>query len=431
MCYKYLFALLFFTYGVSQAQQKSISRNELYQYEGTYDFGNEHRITLGIFDELNQSLAYLDLKTLKIGLLNPTSPGNFRDINDSTKTFAFISKDNKIDGLAIVNDKTKAIAKKVAPHQVESISFQSGKNLIKGDLYLPATEGKHPVVVFAHGSGAATRGVGFFTTFFLQLGIGILTFDKQGAGASSGDWETASFDELANDIIAGVDFLKASKSIDPHKIGIMGNSQGGWTGSIAASKVKDLAFLVMRVGAGENVFNTISHEYKSSLLADGFTTSEINEIMAMYHANWDLAAKGKTWEDGNKQILSYRDKEWFKKVYPQERTKTLSSLKWWTWLSKNLSYDSYNYLQHIKTPTIWLMGEKDCNVNSQKSYPRIKSALQLAKNNDYTVAIIPKMAHNGMVAKNGYYNEPLSFEYAMGFWETLEQWLIDRKIGKK
>lgn len=431
MLYKYLFALLFFVNEVSYAQQKLIPRNELYQYEGTYDFGNERRLTLGIFDELNQSLVYLDLKTLKVGLLISTLPNKFRDMNDSTKTFNFNFKNNQVDGLEIVENTTKFLGKKITPHHVESISFQSGKNLIKGDLYLPKGEGKHPVVVFAHGSGPSTRGVGFFTTFFLQLGIGVLTYDKQGAGESNGDWETASLDELANDLLAGVDFLRTRKNIEPNKIGIMGNSQGGWTGSIAASKTKDLAFLVMRVGAGENVFNTISHEYKNSLLADNFTSTEINEIMKMYHASWKMAAEGKTWEEGNEQISSYKNKVWFKRVYPQERTKTLSAQKWWIWLSKNLNYDSYDYLQQIKTPTLWLMGEKDCNVNSQIGLSRIKKALQLAKNKDFEVDIIPNMAHNGMIAKNGFYNEPLSFEYAAGFWERLEKWLINRKIGKK
>ncbi|TKC05556.1 alpha/beta fold hydrolase [Pedobacter polaris] len=431
MFYKYLFVLVFFVTEISSAQLKSIQRNELYQYEGTYDFGNGQRITLGIFDELNQSLVYLDLKTLKIGVLIPVSSNTFRDMNDSTKTFAFTSKNSQIDGLEIVEHTIRSSGKRVAPHQVESISFQSGKNIIKGDLYLPQGEGKHPVVVFAHGSGPSTRGVGFFTTFFLQLGIGVLTFDKQGAGESTGDWETASFDELANDLVAGVKFLNGQKNINQKKIGIMGNSQGGWTGSMAASKIKDLAFMVMRVGSGENVRQTISHEYKGSLIADGFDPAAIQEIMKMYHDNWELAANGKTWQEGNQQITSYKHKDWFKKVYPTERTPTESALKWWAWLNKNLGYDSFTYLKTIQSPTLWLMGEKDWNINSQKSYPKIKSALQLAHNNDFTVSIVPNMAHNGMVAKSGYYNEPLSFEYAAGFWDRLEKWLIDRKIGKR
>ncbi|HTM99796.1 MAG TPA: hypothetical protein VL088_13665, partial [Pedobacter sp.] len=43
------------------AQDQTIDKSTLYLYEGTYDFGNQHRITLGIFDEINQSLVYLDL----------------------------------------------------------------------------------------------------------------------------------------------------------------------------------------------------------------------------------------------------------------------------------------------------------------------------------------------------------------------------------
>ncbi|RYG17615.1 MAG: alpha/beta hydrolase, partial [Chitinophagaceae bacterium] len=286
-------------------------------------------------------------------------------------------------------------------------------------------------VVFAHGSGPSTRSVGFFTTFFLNLGINVLTFDKQGAGESTGDWETASLEDLANDVQAGIAFLKTQSTIDPLKIGIMGNSQGGWTGSIAASKVKDLAFLIMRVGAGESVFNTISHEYRGSLLADGFNAKEIDEIMQMYHASWNAAKNGKTWEEGNKIRLTYTSKLWFPKIFPDEKKNTASASKWWLWLQKNLAYDSYPYLTQVKAPTLWLLGEKDWNVNSKVAFERVNRALSVANNKDYKVKILPDMAHNGMVAKTGYYNEPWSFTYAEGFWQQVAQWLEDRNLSVK
>ncbi len=210
---------------------------------------------------------------------------------------------------------------------------------------------------------------------------------------------------------------------------MMGNSQGGWVGSIAASKSKDLAFLLMRVGSGESVLNTISHEYRGSLLADGYAAHEVTEMMQMYHANWNAAKDRKTWEEGNKAMLAYKNKPWFKKLFPQERTKTPSAEKWWIWLQKNIKYDSYPYLKQVKVPTIWLLGEKDWNVNSQTSLPKIKQALELANNKDFHVAIIPNMAHNGMIANKGYDNEQLSFKYAPGFWDQLSRWLQERDFA--
>ncbi len=150
----------------------------------------------------------------------------------------------------------------------------------------------------------------------------------------------------------------------------------------------------------------------------------------MYRKHWLAASEGKTWSEGNEILNGYQSKPWFKKLYPEKRTETESSIKWWRWLKENLNYDSYAYLKTIKTPTLWLMGEKDWNVNSQKSYPKVKEALALAGNKDYTVAIIPKMGHTGMVVSNGYYNEPLSWKYAEGFWNAVKDWLLERKISE-
>lgn len=413
------------------AQSNSFPKADLYKFEGTYEFDGKRSITLGIFDELNERLVYLDLHSLKLGILLQKDKNRFVDINDTSKIFNFYTDLNSnIARLSVAEGDYISLGHRIKPHQLSSISFSSGKNTLKGDLYLPLGAGPHSVVVFAHGSGASTRSVGFFTTYFLQLGIGVLTFDKQGAGESTGDWEAASFDELANDLMAGIAYLKTRPDIDPKKIGLMGNSQGGWVGSIVASKTPSLAFLLVRVGSGEDVFQTISYEYLGSLHADAFEDKDIPEIMEMYEENWRAAAAGKTWEDGNMLMEKYKSKLWFKKLYPEERVKTVRDQKWWIWLRKNLTYDSYPYLKQVSIPTLWLLGEKDWNVNSKNSAKRINEALGLAKNMDFQVSIIPKMAHHGMEAKTGYQNETPSFTYARGFWERLTTWLVDRGLTR-
>lgn len=410
--------------------QNNVNSTNLYRFEGTYELENNHRVTLGVFDEINKSLVYLDLKSLDLGMLIPINNHQFKDSRDTTRLFSFQLENEKVNTLMLIDGPKTIIAKKINHHTRKEIFFKNQQTELRGALYLPASEGKHPVVVFAHGSGAATRGVGFFTTFFLQLGIGVLTFDKRGAGESMGDWETANFEVLAQDIISGINFLKTQPNVDPSEIGLMGNSQGGWVGSMVASKTKDLAYLLMRVGSGESVLETISHEYRGTFLADGFKEGEINEMIEMYRKHWLAASDGKTWKEGNDILYSYASKPWFNKLYPEPRTETESSKKWWIWLKENLKHDSYPYLKSIKTPTLWLMGEKDWNVNSQKSYPKVKGALMLAGNKEYSVAIIPSMGHTGMVVSTGYYNEPFSWKYADGFWNTIKAWLIERKIAK-
>ncbi len=412
------------------AQQLILSKDDLYPYEGTFDLGNNHRITLGIFDEF-KSLVYMDLKTLKLGALIPVENNVFRDNNDSTKLFMFSrDKKNNVEGLKIIKNSLPLMGKRVSSHTRQTVSFVSGIRTLKGEIYIPASKGPYPAVVFAHGSGASTRSVGFFTTYFLQLGIAVLTFDKQGAGESTGDWETASFDELADDVIAGINFLKKQTAINPKKIGVMGNSQGGWIGSMVTAKSKDVAFLLMRVGAGENVMETMLHENRGTYLADGFKQKEIEEILKMDRSYMNAARNGDSWEQGDSIILSSNNNSWFKKIYPKPRVKSIRSEKGWMWLNHNLLYDSYDYLKKVKVPVLWMMAEKDWNVNSQKGYPRINKALQIAGNKDYSVKIIPNSGHRGLIAETGYYNEAISWQYAPGFWDTMQTWLRQRKIAK-
>ena len=424
-----LSAIILFCAHTLHAQEQIFNKENLYAYEGTFDFGNNHRITLGIFDEF-KALVYLDLKTLRQGVLKPTGHNAFRDNNDSSKLFLFLGDTkNNIVGLKVIENSKPLIAKRVAPHTRQPVTFTSGDRVLKGDLYKPASKGVHPAIVFAHGSGAATRSVAFFTTYFLQLGIAVLTFDKQGAGESTGDWQTASFDELADDVIAGINFLKKQTAINPKKMGVMGNSQGGWIGSMVAAKSKDVAFLLMRVGAGENVMETMLHENRGIFLADGFEEKEVDDIITMYRNYMNVAIQSKAWEQGDSVIMSYHNYPWFKKVYPKPRVKSVGSEKNFKWLHNNLGYDSYDYLKKIKVPVLWFLAEKDWNVNSQKSYPRIMDALQKAGNKDFSVKIIPNSAHSGLVTQTGLYTEAFSWQYAPGFWDTMQAWLRKRKIA--
>lgn len=417
---------------ISGMQNFALADN-LYPMEGNYEFSPGHRISMGVSNEFGNSLVWLDLKTLKVGQLVSVSDGVFKDKQETGLKFEFsTSADGVTSSLKLTQNNSVMTAKKIRPHVRQSISFMSEGRKLRGDLYLPAESGKHPVVVFAHGSGPSTRGVGPFTTFFLQLGIGVLTFDKQGAGESEGEWQTASFDSLATDVLAGIDYVKNRPEVDTSKIGVMGSSQGGWIGSMVAAKSKDLAFLLMRVGAGQNVRETMAHEKRGQYMAEGITDEkDLDEGVALYHAYWDVVQRGGSWEDGRKVFAAYSTKPWYKKAFGEERvSKTKNAELWWTWLNRNLNYDSYDYLKTVQVPVFWALAEKDWNVNSQKSYPRINAALKLAGNQDYTVKILPDMGHTGLVVKTGLPNEGFSWQYASGYWEGMESWLKERKIAR-
>ena len=72
---------------------------------------------------------------------------------------------------------------------------------------------------------------------FAREGITVLTYDKQGVGQSEGNSDYESFTDLAQDVLAGIDFLKSRNDLSISKIGLAGSSQAGWIIAKAIEKV--------------------------------------------------------------------------------------------------------------------------------------------------------------------------------------------------
>lgn len=109
--------------------------------------------------------------------------------------------------------------------------------------------------MIVHGSAPFRRG--FYTQWADSLvgrGTAVLVPDKRGVGGSGGAFETRNnaarsyLELLAGDIVAGVTYLRSRSEIDPRRIGLVGISQGGWVGPLAAAKDSSIAFLVLLSG---------------------------------------------------------------------------------------------------------------------------------------------------------------------------------------
>ncbi|MSO30333.1 MAG: hypothetical protein EXQ48_05225 [Acidobacteria bacterium] len=89
-------------------------------------------------------------------------------------------------------------------------------------IFVPSASGVHPAVVFVHGSGPETREASnFLADRLTREGFASLTFDKRGAGASTGDWRESNFADLANDVRACIQVLKARPDMDRRRIGLI------------------------------------------------------------------------------------------------------------------------------------------------------------------------------------------------------------------
>ncbi len=131
-------------------------------------------------------------------------------------------------------------ARRVEIERSEDVRFSNRDIQLAGTLIAPSTGGKHPAIVLVHGSGAENREhVLPFARFLIRHGIAVLGYDKRGVGESTGDWNTATFEDLASDAVAAVGYLKTRRDIDASEIGLLGWSQAGWIMPLAAVRAKE------------------------------------------------------------------------------------------------------------------------------------------------------------------------------------------------
>ena len=126
-----------------------------------------------------------------------------------------------IAGPAASADETGAESR-FDEHRVE---FHNQDVKVAGSLLLPRSEVPVPAVIFVHGAGPQAREpyreVG---AYFASQGIAALIYDKRGTGQSGGTYESyAPYENLVNDALSAIAFLKERREIAASQIGIWGS----------------------------------------------------------------------------------------------------------------------------------------------------------------------------------------------------------------
>jgi uncharacterized protein len=152
-----------------------------------------------------------------------------------------------------IGRKVGAYAARV-PIAREEVTFKNGDVTLAGTLLIPAAKIKGegiPAVVFTHGGGPQFRdimwGLGYL---YAARGFAVLSYDTRGVAKSTGNWGEASFEDLADDAMAGARFLQARKDIAANQIGFWGLSQGRWIALRVASRFAEAPFAIALSGGG-------------------------------------------------------------------------------------------------------------------------------------------------------------------------------------
>lgn len=194
------------------------------------------------------------------------------------------------------NQKLISAAHKLHLYTEEQVTYKNTQGVkLAGTVFIPAQpNGKAMVMV--HGSGPQDRNgyasiIRLLADVLAREGITVLTYDKQGVGQSEGNSDFESFTDLAEDAVAGIDYLKYRKDWNLSKIGLGGSSQAGW---IIAKAIEhhhekvDFALTIGAAGSGINVIDQNLYNTEVSMKCTGqYSEAQINQCLTQQRLFFD------------------------------------------------------------------------------------------------------------------------------------------------
>jgi len=302
--------------------------------------------------------------------------------------------------------------KKPYNYYVEEVTFKNTKdgNTLAGTLTLPNKTEKTPVVVLISGSGAQNRDEELMghkpflviADYLTSNGIGVLRFDDRGTGSSTGDYNSATTADLANDAEAAVAYLMTRNQVDKKNIGLIGHSEGGIIAPMVAAKNKNVAFIILLAGPGLRGDKILGLQTVAVAKANGASDELVERMLKFNKGSYELVLNSNDKEKLKTDLENYLQKA-FKEnpnFAPDLSTEQLNSYIYTTvaqmtspWMKYYIKYDPYTTLTKLKIPVLALNGAKDTQVAPKENLNAIRKAFDESGNKKLTTIELPNLNH--------------------------------------
>ena len=235
--------------------------------------------------------------------------------------------------------------------------------VLAGTIWLPDSAPLGGLVMHP-GSGPTSRtNDGYFTFLgraLLTAGYAVSSYDKRGAGESTGSWQDAPIETQAGDLIAAHEELLAIETLADLPIGVFGHGQGGWVALDAASRTRAIDFVIVNSGPGVSPARQERYAAERALLTDGADDLAVERGLARYDLVTRLARTRTPYAD----IASRRDE--LHPYVPDDE-------KAWHFWTSILDFEPRSALANIHVPILSLFGEDDRIVPVEESVSVFKS----------------------------------------------------------
>jgi len=415
---------------------RAVDENVLREYTGVYRWGPDAFVYLQLwneftgFDKPGQLVAFDESGVIRV--LYPTGDDRFFAgpgvaMPSSVESRVDFQRDSagRINSLTWASDgAAPRTARRADVEKREDVRFANGDVQLARTLIAPNATRRHAAVILVHGSGAENREFILpFARFLVRRGVAVLGYDKRGVNGSTGDWQAASFELLAGDVIAAFDYLKTRNDIDAARIGLLGVSQAGWVMPLAAVRARDVAFLISISGAGVPPAETTIDQAQNEMAARGMKPQTVAEVVALMKLQYRFARTGEGWDDyaaARGALAAQMGQP--PAAFPGTRDAPL-------WQSMRLTYffDPAATLAQLRTPVLAIFGELDNNILAKKNSAAWEAALKAGGHPDYTLRVLSGANHYQWEAKAGNNAEMQTLQrFVPEYFTTIEQWLAKR-----
>lgn len=328
------------------------------------------------------------------------------------------------------------------PYDEEQVTWENTDDnvTLAGTLTIPKGDGPFPAMILISGSGPQDRDETIFehkpflviADHLTQKGIAVLRFDDRGVGESTGNFATATSEDFACDVSAGVDFLTSHPGIDASKIGLIGHSEGGLIAPIVANDTDKVAMIVLLAGPGVDGGEILVSQTRAMAEAAGASSELIDaqeklmttlverlsgsdEELTSDYLDSVVDEVTATLEDADKQALQAAKGSMIQFGTP--------------WFRYFVRHDPAGTLKMVKCPVLAINGTKDLQVLADLNVDAIQAALEAGENGDWEVQKLANLNHlfqetdgPGLGAEYGQLEETFS-PTAL---EVISTWLLDR-----
>jgi len=301
------------------------------------------------------------------------------------------------------------------PYKEEEVGYENKMQSVHlaATLTIPAGKGPFPGVVLITGSGQQDRDEALLghrpflvlADYLTRHGIAVLRADDRGIGKSTGNFSTATTADFATDVEAGIAYLKTRPEINPHKLGLIGHSEGGMIAPMVAARNADVSFIVMMAGTGVRGDDVLPAQIAAIMESNGKSHDDAQKaadeerkiLLLCEKEKDDTVLKKKLLELGAGKVSEAQIDAQFKQLRSP-------------WFQYFLQYDPASSLDKVTCPVLAINGEKDKQVLPNQNLPAIRKALEAAGNKHFEAVELPGLNHLFQTAKTGSPNEYVEIE---------------------